>query len=264
MARSGFLDFLAPYLGEAKPGKVVRGTLDGTVLTVPGAGGPIEVLVRIRPNARRLILKIDRKTGGAALTLPRGIGRVRAERFLDAHVPWLDARLSALPARIAFEDGVEIPYRGTPHRIMHSLPFRGETHAGEAQGAACILVHGDAAQVPTRVLRFLKAQALLELTLASRRHAARLGVTLGRVTIRDTRSRWGSCSARGDLSYSWRLILAPPFVLDYLAAHEVAHRLEMNHSPRYWRHVEMLLPDFGRAEAWLKRHGPSLHRFGEA
>lgn len=270
MASRGFLDFLAPYLGASHPaaakpgapktGRAQHNALDGALLTVPGAAGPIEVLVRVRPNARRLILKIDRKTGSAALTLPRGIGRVRAERFLDAHLSWLNARLSALPARIEFRDGIEIPFRGVPHRIVHSLPFRGETRAGEAQ----ILVHGDAAQVSRRTLRFLKAEALKALSEASLRHAARLNVSLGKITIKDTRSRWGSCSSRGDLSYSWRLILAPPFVLDYLAAHEVAHRLEMNHSPRYWRHVETLLPEFESAEAWLKRHGPSLHHFGEA
>ncbi len=75
-------------------------------------------------------------------------------------------------------------------------------------------------------------------------------------------SRWGSCSSRGDLAYSWRLILAPAFVLDYLAAHEVAHRLEMNHSTRYWRNVRTLVPDFRVAEDWLNRHGPALHHYG--
>lgn len=239
-----------------------RTALDGTTLFVPGDAAPIPVVVTVRPQARRMLLRIDRRTGGASLTLPRGIGRVRAERFLETYAGWLRAKINALPARIMFEDGSLIPIRGVPHRIVHRLPFRGETRLVEEGGENLLIVHGDPAHIASRVMRFLRALALEDLERASRLRAGQLNVTLGKITIKDTRSRWGSCAARGDLSFSWRLILAPPFVLDYLAAHEVAHRLEMNHSMRYWRHVRFLCPDFESAERWLKQHGPSLHHYG--
>ncbi|MGA7973808.1 MAG: M48 family metallopeptidase, partial [Pseudolabrys sp.] len=101
-----------------------------------------------------------------------------------------------------------------------------------------------------------------DLETASRAAAERLGVKVKRVSIRDQSSRWGSCSSTGVLSYSWRLILAPPFVLDYLAAHEVAHLVEMNHSKKFWRLVDRLCPDVTRAKTWLEVHGTDLHRYG--
>jgi predicted metal-dependent hydrolase len=116
--------------------------------------------------------------------------------------------------------------------------------------------------VARRVADFLKREAKRDLEAASRAAAEKLGVRLRRIAIRDQTSRWGSCSAEGVLSYSWRLILAPPFVLDYLAAHEVAHLVEMNHSRRFWRLVERLYPDVARAKAWLDAHGAELHRYG--
>ncbi len=113
-----------------------------------------------------------------------------------------------------------------------------------------------------RVRDFLKKEAKRDLEAASKRAAQALGANLKRVSIRDQSSRWGSCSTTGVLSYSWRLILAPPYVLDYLAAHEAAHLIEMNHSRAFWRQVERICPDFKRAKAWLDAHGADLHRYG--
>lgn len=254
MAGRGILDFLGmrPSGRPAAP----------EALFLDCEGTRLRVDIHVRDNARRMILRLDRRTGQPALTLPRGVGRIRAERFLTDHIGWLSARMKAQPARIGFEAGAVIPLRGVSCRITHRLPFRGETRMIEEDGERLLLVHGDAAHVAARVERFLKQEALRDLTEASGRHARALGVTHGRISIKDTRSRWGSCSARGDLSYSWRLILAPPFVLDYLAAHELSHRLEMNHSVRYWRHVARIFPGFREAEAWLNRHGASLHLYG--
>ena len=120
----------------------------------------------------------------------------------------------------------------------------------------------DAAHVARRVRDFLAREAKRDLTEAIERYAAQLGQRPVRVTLRDTRSRWGSCTARGELNFSWRLILAPPTVLDYLVAHEMAHLREMNHSPRFWALVHALCPHTDAAEAWLKRHGTGLHRYG--
>jgi len=111
---------------------------------------------------------------------------------------------------------------------------------------------------------FLKREAGKDIEAAVKRYAKAIGATPKRIAVRDTVSRWGSCSSTGGLSFSWRLILAPPFVLDYLAAHEVAHLIHLNHSPRYWTLLRRACPDTDRAENWLKVHGASLHRFGAA
>ena len=254
LANRGFFDFLRPTQ-RARPQQ-----LDALFVECDGVN--LRVDVRYRDNARRMILRIDRRTGTPALTLPGGIGRIRAERFLTEHVGWLRARLKAQPARIGFVVGAEIPLRGEACRIVHRAPFRGETRLVVEEGERLLVVHGDPAQVEARVTRFLKAEVTRDLTEAVARHAAALNVTFGRITVKDTRSRWGSCSARGDLAFSWRLILAPPLVLDYLAAHEIGHRLEMNHSVRYWRNVARIFPEFRTAEAWLNRSGASLHLYG--
>jgi predicted metal-dependent hydrolase len=129
-------------------------------------------------------------------------------------------------------------------------------------GEHLLCVAGAEPHVPRRVRDYLKREAKADLEIASKRAAAALGVTLKRVSIRDQSSRWGSCSTTGVLSYSWRLILAPPFVLDYLAAHEVAHLIEMNHSRRFWKLVERICPHMSRAKIWLDAHGTELHRYG--
>ena len=118
------------------------------------------------------------------------------------------------------------------------------------------------AHINRRIGDFLRREAKRELEAASLRYASELGVSIRRVSVRDQASRWGSCSTAGVLSYSWRLILAPDFVLNYLAAHEVAHLVEMNHSVRFWRLVRRLFPDHERAKVWLDVHGSDLHRYG--
>jgi len=134
--------------------------------------------------------------------------------------------------------------------------------AGE-DGAHMLCVAGDRAHLARRVGDYLKRAAKHDLQASCRRYAADLGVTVKRVSVRDQTSRWGSCSSTGVLSFSWRLILAPPFVLDYLAAHEVAHLIEMNHSRRFWRLLLRACPATHRAKVWLNVHGADLHRYGE-
>lgn len=230
-------------------------------LEVQCAGQSVPVAVTVRDNARRMILKLDRRTREPVLTLPRNVSRGAAERFLADHAGWLAQRLAQAPRRVAFEAGAVIPVRGEPHRIAHRAPFRGTTRLEQAE-ERLLVVHGDLVHIEARVTRFLREEAERDLRAACERLAAIAGVTYGRVSIKDTRSRWGSCSARGDLAFSWRLILAPPAILDYLAAHELAHRLEMNHSARYWRHVARIYPEYRAAETWLNRHGSGLHLYG--
>ncbi|MDB5592822.1 SprT family zinc-dependent metalloprotease [Enterovirga sp.] len=232
-------------------------------LSVASAGPPIVVHLRRRDTAKRMTLRVSSATGEVALTLPPRADLRTAQRFLDGQANWIATRLARRPERLPFVPGAVIPLRDEPHLIGHRPGERGRTRVVRMEGGPPeIVVGGDVEAVPGRVRRFLMAEAQQDLSAAVRRHAGRLGVPFGRLTLRDTRSRWGSCSSTGALSFSWRLILAPAEVLDYLAAHEVAHLKEMNHSPAFWRVLRDLCPATDSAEAWLKRNGTGLHRFG--
>jgi predicted metal-dependent hydrolase len=221
------------------------------------------VRLRRHRQARRYTLRIHAASRDVVLTMPlRGSVR-EAKQFAEQHGGWIAARLARLPAAQPFRDGALVPLRGTPHRIVHRPGARGTVWVEcDASGEQRICVAGGAAHVSRRVEDFLKREAHRDLEAASRRAAQRLGVTVRRVSVRDQSSRWGSCSSTGRLSYSWRLIMAPPFVLDYVAVHEVAHLKEMNHSPRFWRLVAAHCPNAARAKAWLDVHGRDLHRYG--
>ncbi len=221
------------------------------------------VLVRRDARASRYTLKVKPSTREAVLTMPARGSLSTAHDFAARHGGWLAARYAKLPAMVDFVDGAMIPLRGVPHRIESRFGARGTVWIeSPTVGEPRLVIAGDPAFVPRRLKDFLKREARRDIEEACARHAAKLGVTIKRITLRDTKSRWGSCAADGSLSFSWRLIFAPDHVLDYLAAHEVAHRAEMNHSARYWRHVAAIYPDYERAEHWLKRHGASLHRWG--
>ncbi|NIJ57156.1 hypothetical protein FHS82_000982 [Pseudochelatococcus lubricantis] len=216
-----------------------------------------------RTGVKRFTLRVSMATGEAVLTMPSRGDVSAARRFLEAHGGWLAQRMQSVPERVPFEPEAVIPLRGVPHRIVHWSSIRGRASATvDASGVPIISVTGEAPHVSRRVLDFLQAEARRDLSSAVARHTQALGVPARSITLRDTRSRWGSCSAQGRLNFSWRLILAPPLVLDYLAAHEVAHLRELNHSDRFWELTHRLCPATPQAEAWLKRHGSSLHRYG--
>lgn len=226
--------------------------------------GKLPVAVRRSAQARRMTLRVRSAARDVTLTLPSRTSAHAARDFVERHIGWIEQRLARLPERIPFAPGETVPLLGAAHLIVQREGMRGlvRIEPGVRGGDPCIAVYGLPAHAPRRIGDYLKRLARAELVAAVDRHAAALGVSVGRITVKDTTSRWGSCSANGDLSFSWRLILAPPYVLDYLAAHEVAHRREMNHGPRYWANVERLFPDYERAEAWLKAHGATLHRYG--
>jgi predicted metal-dependent hydrolase len=232
-------------------------------LEVAHEGTLFKVIVKRRPAASRMTLRVSGATGEIILTLPPKGAIKTAQAFVAAHGGWIAARVAKLPQKVAFRPGSVVPVRGVPHRIVHWSQVRGATRfAEDGDGERVIAVCGDVAGVPGRVRRFLATEATRDLAEAVQRHTDTLGIPASRVTLRDTRSRWGSCSSSGALSFSWRLIMAPPFVLDYLAAHEVGHLKEMNHSHRFWRVVRGLCPRTDEAEAWLKRHGHALHHYG--
>jgi predicted metal-dependent hydrolase len=236
---------------------------DPVHLTVRHEGNEYRVLFRRRPAARRLTLRISNATGEATLTVPERTTLTAAQQFADGHGAWVASRMARVPMRTPFVPDAVVPFRGVPHRIVHWTNVRANAKATlDVDGSPIIAVGGDLAHVPRRVQDFLEAEARRDLATSVRHHTASLDVVAKRITIRDTKTRWGSCSARGALNFSWRLIMAPPFVLDYLAAHEAAHLRELNHSDRFWKLVYRTCPATDAAEGWLRANGASLHRYG--
>ena len=266
---SGWLPFLRGFVapGAARPaGKLPRaaagrGSLQ--IITVQAEGENYPVTVRRHRRARRYTLRIHATRREAILSMPMRGNLADAADFARRHGSWLAERLRKLPDGVAFVDGATVPLRDEPHRLVHRARSRGTVwlECGD-DGANLLCVAGDAAHTGRRVKDYLKREARRDLGTAVRRHAGALGVGFKRISVRDQSSRWGSCNSDGVLSFSWRLILAPPYVLDYLAAHEVAHLVEMNHSIRFWRVVARICPEMDRARAWLDTRGNDLHRYG--
>jgi predicted metal-dependent hydrolase len=232
-------------------------------LVIVGIGESYAIEVRRHPAARRYTLRVREARRDVVLTMPPRGSIQQAKKFAEKNIEWIAARLKRLPHPAPFAPHEMIPIRGVPHRIVHRPDARGTAWMETgADGTPLLYVAGGAAHIGRRARDFLKREARRDLLAASRRYAEMLGVSIGSVSLRDTASRWGSCSHSGSLSFSWRLVLAPPLVLDYLAAHEIAHRVELNHSKRFWQTVERIFPEWRRAEAWLRAHGPSLYRYG--
>ncbi|WIJ25216.1 M48 family metallopeptidase [Devosia sp. RR2S18] len=224
-------------------------------------GQLVTVAVRVHARARSYRLSIPH-AGGPVLTLPPHGRWTEAEAFLVRQRNWLAARLKRAPVTGHFGDGGTVPVRGVDHRIIATGKLRGRVEVAEMDGAPVLLVPGESAHQARRLTDWLKSQAQEDLVARTTVHAERLGVTVKVVKLREQKSRWGSCSSTGNINYNWRLILAPPFVLDYVAAHEVAHLVEMNHSAAFWATVKRTLPDMDRGRAWLKAHGRQVMAYG--
>ena len=197
------------------------------------------------------------------ITVPPGTGLAEIDAFLARNRDWAGEQLSRRPARVAVRDGAVIPVRGVDTVVVHAGSRRGIARFGDLpDGRPALFVPGEADHLARRVRDVLKREARRDLERAVARYAALLEVHPRSITIRDTVSRWGSCSTTGALNFSWRIVLAPPRVLEYLAAHEVAHLREMNHSPRFWAHVEAVMPDMDEPRRWLRLHGATLHAVG--
>ncbi len=224
-----------------------------------------EVPVNLKPHAqaRRLILRMDKTNGGIRVTVPPRVSPETALDFVERNTEWVRRQLAREPMAIAFAHDTEMPFRGTRHRIVHSETKRGTVkQLSGPEHMPVLQVNGPTEHFERRIEDWLRRSARERLIECCQRHATTLDVKYRRVTVRDQTSRWGSCSSSGVLSFSWRLILAPDHVLDYVAAHEVAHLREMNHSKAFWDLVRTALPGMQRGRDWLKAHGQELHRYG--
>lgn len=231
----------------------------------PQTSRAFDIRVKRQSSARRLTLRVNPR-GEVVLVMPPRSGLLDGIRFAQSHVSWIAQKSSALPAATPFASGSYVPIRGVEHLLEHR-PGRGtvwvETGTGlEGSHEHLLCVAGDVGYMSRRVADALKRWALQDLAEATAKHCRILGQKTPTIQLRDPISRWGSCSSTGVISFSWRLILAPPYVLDYLAAHEAAHLVHMNHSPEFWRLLATLSSDIDRAESWLKANGPGLHRYG--
>jgi hypothetical protein len=220
--------------------------------------GQAPVQWRRSARARRVSLRIDPRAGAVVVTLPLRAGRRQGLDLLQAHSAWVMDRLSALPPAAPFLPGAVVPVAGRPHRIVHLPAARGVPRLADG----VLDVPGDAVHVPRRVADFLRAEARRRITPLALAKAALLERRVPRITIKDTRSRWGSCAPDGSLAFSWRLVMAPSEVLDYVVAHEAAHLVHMNHGPRFWALCARLTDHEAPAKAWLATHGARLLRYG--
>ena len=220
-------------------------------------GGAAEVHWRRSDRARQVSLRIDPRGGRVVVTLPTKASRQSGLQLLLAHAAWVQARLAALPRLVLFVDGAQVPLNGVAHRIVHIAGGRGVQIADGA-----IHVSGGAEFLPRRVKDVFRAEARRQLATLAVAKAGNVGVAPRRVSVKDTSSRWGSCTSQRDLAFSWRLVMAPGFVQDYVVAHEVAHLRHMNHSAAFWGLVDTLTEHREPAIGWLRREGAQLMRIG--
>jgi predicted metal-dependent hydrolase len=225
-------------------------------LALPNGSARLEW--RRSKRARRISLRVDPTDGVVVITLPLRAARQAGMTLLQTHLAWVADRLAALPSAIEFADGAEVPVDGVPHRIRHMPLARG----GAWLDGTEIHVAGAQEFLRRRVADFLKSRARLRLTSLVAEKADQAGLSPRRLTVKDTVSRWGSCAPDGSLAFSWRLVMAPGFVQDYVAAHEVAHLRHMNHGEQFWALVDRLTPHTRTAVPWLRREGPRLLRIG--
>lgn len=232
--------------------------LEPKVIEVDGKSLPLT----FKRNARckRMVLRVSPDGQGVVMTLPPRTSLAEALRFAETSKPWIARTMAKRPVAVAFAGDNQILFQGQLCTIKATGGRRGlVTYSPEN---LVISVAGEAAHVPRRLHDWLKAQAKFKLQESSQFYASAMQAKFTKLTIRDQKSRWGSCSAVGELSYSWRLILAPPDILDYVAAHEVAHLQEMNHGPRFWRLVLSHCKSAKQARNWLRSYGRELHRYG--
>lgn len=242
-----------------KPVRLKPRTLTTVKRSLDVAGRVLPLTIKENRRATRITLRIE--PGGRALnlTIPVGLRQSDVDDFLLRHEGWLQSKLGKFSAENPIRPGGAIHVRGILHQIEHTGRLREPTKVTSRDGVLVLQVGGLEDHIGRRIAAFLKREARFELEARARIHAATIRKPITSISMKDTRSRWGSCSWDGNLSFSWRIIMAPDVVIDYLAAHEVAHLQEMNHGPQFWALCKRLCPRTEEARRWLKQHGSQLH-----
>ncbi len=219
----------------------------------------VEVSTRVSPRAKKITLKITGHNG-VELVIPKNVSDKQAMHFLYSKQQWIieKSKEIGIKSRTKFEEGAEIPIQGSVYKVEYGGSIRGKTRLEGDK----LIVCGERGVLSKRVRAFLQELAKKEISARAEIEALKLGVKYSRITVRDTNSRWGSCSHKKNLSFSWRLIMAPRDVLEYVVAHEVAHIIEMNHSKNFWELVESIFPEHRSSRKWLKDNGVMLHTYG--
>ncbi len=230
------------------------------VHSVAGREMPLRIVENVR--ARRLTLRIEANGRGLRVTVPPGVPEHEIDGFVERHRGWLEKKLEKLPDRPDVRPGIKIPVLGVPHLVVHVARTRGTVSLRDGESGPEMIVHGDARFLKRRLADYLKRRARAEIEPLVTKHTAAIRKKAVSVRFRDTTSRWGSCTSDGRLSFSWRIIMAPKPVVDYLVAHEVAHLCEMNHGPKFWKLCRELCPRSEEAKAWLKKNGSALQAIG--
>ncbi len=237
-----------------------------SLLRLDRNGAALDLPVRYSPRARRMRLRVV--PDGVELVLPQGMKPAAAADFVRRNATWVMRQQAGALETVVLSVGASVPIEGDMHAIAQPDSPSARGPAGERvawRGDGCLIVRGDPAHVPRRVESWLRGHAADTIRPCAAAKAALIDRPPPPVSVRDQSSRWGSCSAAGRLNFSWRLVMAPPAVLDYVVAHEVAHLREMNHGPAFWR-LCGALTDGGadsaaRSRKWLQRHGRGLHRY---
>lgn len=222
-------------------------------------GREITVTLKRNARARQLILRPDLLGTGATVTLPPGVSMVAGLDFAQERALWLAQQFARHETSITFEVGARVPFLGVEHEIRQSQARRGSV----IRENGLLFVTGHPEHLARRLTDWFKAQARQKISEIVDEKTAILDLKRGRISIRDTRSRWGSCSSSGSLNFSWRLVMAPDVVLEYVVAHEVAHLVEHNHSPAFWAVVDILTEHTSFGRKWLRDNGAQLHRYGQ-
>ncbi|HEX3810507.1 MAG TPA: SprT family zinc-dependent metalloprotease [Rhizomicrobium sp.] len=240
------------------PRKPVKAPSRRELLKIDGRAVP--VTLKLNPRARRLIVKVHPTTGEVTVVAPSRRALEHALDFARNEKDWIAGRLADVPPPVLLGIGKTIPFLGEAHLIVQG-EGRPPVQVGMDDGKPVLRVSGREEHVSRRLTDFLKREVRAVLESRTFEYARHIAIFPKRITVRDTASRWGSCSSGQLLSFSWRLVFAPAHVLDYVVAHEVAHLKELNHGPRFWKLVREMVPDIETPQLWLRDHGAALHRY---
>lgn len=233
-------------------------TASARTVTISLDGQAVDLTVRRSARAHNIALRLDPAKPAPELVLPPRVGEAEGFDFVRSRSAWLLERLAAQPPHVPFCDGATLPLRDVPHRILHDPGSRRGVWLTDGH----IVVSGREEHLARRLQDWLRREARADIAPQVREKTQILGRPAGKITVRSQRSRWGSCAHNGNLSFNWRLILAPDWVLDYVVAHEVAHLAQPNHSAAFWRTVDRLTRHTDTGRTWLQCNGDRLFRYG--